>query len=243
MVLPTPSKYPDSESDVSVSSPAEHDLLKDTSYSHSTQKLNEIITRLRECGTEQVLSLPKIAVVGNQSAGKSSLLEAISQIKVPRAAVTCTRCPMEIILRRGSGNASDWHCRISLRREYNEAGEKIGVPEIIPFAETSDKEKVTDLLRGAQMAILNPSVDPKAFHPGEPFDSEKAVEPQQFSKNVVTLEISGATVDVTIIDLPGIISNTEKACYDSHRLRAINLLCRMKMKVSLVWWTILSKNM
>ena len=211
MVLPTPSKYPDSESDESVSSPAEHDLLKDTSYSRSTQKLNEIISRLRDCGTEQVLSLPKIAVVGNQSAGKSSLLEAISQIKVPRAAGTCTRCSMEIILHRGSVNASEWHCHISLRREYSEGGEKIGTPEIIPFAETGDKEQVPELLRGAQMAILNPSVDPKVFLPGGTFDSAKAVG-QQFSKNVVILEISGATVDVTIIDLPGIISNTEKVC-------------------------------
>src|SRR5947207_10226341 len=111
--------------------------LGSSQYGHSTHSLIDVINHLRDCGTEQILPLPKIAVVGNQSAGKSSLLEAISQIKVPRATGTCTRCPMEIILCRGSGNASGWHCRISLRREYNEVGEKIGAPEIIPFAETS----------------------------------------------------------------------------------------------------------
>src|SRR5271154_6432348 len=70
-------------------------------YAFSRQKLNEIVKALRDCGTEEIIKLPKIAVIGNQSAGKSSLIESISQIKVPRATGTCTRCPMEVILSRG----------------------------------------------------------------------------------------------------------------------------------------------
>lgn len=37
------------------------------------------------------MDLPMIAVVGSQSAGKSSLIESISGITLPRAAGTCTR--------------------------------------------------------------------------------------------------------------------------------------------------------
>jgi ABC-type phosphate/phosphonate transport system ATPase subunit len=37
------------------------------------------------------LDLPVIAVIGSQSAGKSSLIESISGIKLPRASGTCTR--------------------------------------------------------------------------------------------------------------------------------------------------------
>ena len=37
------------------------------------------------------IDLPQIAVIGNQSAGKSSLIEAISGITLPREAGTCTR--------------------------------------------------------------------------------------------------------------------------------------------------------
>ena len=37
------------------------------------------------------IDLPQIAVIGSQSAGKSSLIEAISGITLPRAAGTCTR--------------------------------------------------------------------------------------------------------------------------------------------------------
>jgi 50S ribosomal subunit-associated GTPase HflX len=37
------------------------------------------------------LDIPAIAVIGWQSAGKSSLIEAISGITLPRASGTCTR--------------------------------------------------------------------------------------------------------------------------------------------------------
>ena len=37
------------------------------------------------------LDIPVIAVLGSQSAGKSSLIEAISGITLPRASGTCTR--------------------------------------------------------------------------------------------------------------------------------------------------------
>ena len=37
------------------------------------------------------MDLPMIAVIGSQSAGKSSLIESISGITLPRAAGTCTR--------------------------------------------------------------------------------------------------------------------------------------------------------
>ena len=37
------------------------------------------------------IDLPQIAVIGSQSAGKSSLIESISGITLPRAAGTCAR--------------------------------------------------------------------------------------------------------------------------------------------------------
>jgi len=46
--------------------------LSQTVYALSRQKLNELIKKLRDCGTEGVIQLPKIAVIGSQSAGKSS---------------------------------------------------------------------------------------------------------------------------------------------------------------------------
>src|SRR5271170_8188859 len=128
-------------------------------YTLSSQKLNEIINALRECGTEEIIKLPKIVIIGNQSAGKSSLIEAISQIKVPRAAGTCTRCPMEVVL--SGGDPSKWHCNISLRIEHPEvSGQRLGM---IHYGETDQKDQVPNLLRSAQLAILNPGKEPSSF--------------------------------------------------------------------------------
>ena len=54
--------------------------------------LLEVINELRRQGVEDLIPpLPKIVVVGDQSTGKSSLIEAISEIQVPRDLGTCTR--------------------------------------------------------------------------------------------------------------------------------------------------------
>jgi GTPase SAR1 family protein len=51
-------------------------------YGQSTRLLNQTINRLRECGSEAILGeMPKIAVIGNQSAGKSSLIEAMTGVR------------------------------------------------------------------------------------------------------------------------------------------------------------------
>ena len=42
------------------------------------------------------IDLPQIAVIGSQSAGKSSLIESISGITLPRAAGTCTRLVQDL---------------------------------------------------------------------------------------------------------------------------------------------------
>ena len=40
------------------------------------------------------MDLPQVAVIGQQSAGKSSVIEAISGITLPRSSGTCTRCAL-----------------------------------------------------------------------------------------------------------------------------------------------------
>src|SRR5271163_188860 len=105
-----------------ISTPTSKFTLSGTKYAFSRQKLNEIVEALRDCGTEEVIKLPKIAVIGNQSAGKSSLIEAISQIKLPRASGTCTRCPMEVVLTSATQQGG-WHCKVSLRVDQPEVAE------------------------------------------------------------------------------------------------------------------------
>src|SRR5579871_3127474 len=82
-------------------------------YALSRQGFIEVIRRLRKCGSDTEVDLPQIVAIGNQSAGKSTLIEGISGIQVPRAAGACTRCPMEITLI--CSDPTEWKCKVSLR--------------------------------------------------------------------------------------------------------------------------------
>lgn len=62
--------------------------------------LMDLIDQLRRAGLSSVLQLPQIVVCGDQSSGKSSVLEAITEIPFPRKESLCTRFATEIILRQ-----------------------------------------------------------------------------------------------------------------------------------------------
>uniref|UniRef100_A0A8C2GVY5 Myxovirus (influenza virus) resistance F n=1 Tax=Cyprinus carpio TaxID=7962 RepID=A0A8C2GVY5_CYPCA len=64
------------------------------------QPLIELIDSLRLIGIEKDMDLPSIAVVGDQSSGKSSVLEALSGVGLPRGSGIVTRCPLELKLRK-----------------------------------------------------------------------------------------------------------------------------------------------
>ncbi|POV99789.1 hypothetical protein PSTT_13610 [Puccinia striiformis] len=57
------------------------------------------VDEIRELGRLDRISLPQIAVVGDQSGGKSALLEMISGVTFPKAAGMCTRFPTELSMR------------------------------------------------------------------------------------------------------------------------------------------------
>ena len=66
-----------------------------------TSQVIDVINRLSNTGLGKVLELPRICVVGAQSAGKSSVLEAVVGIDfLPKASGLCTRRPLEIRMRR-----------------------------------------------------------------------------------------------------------------------------------------------
>ncbi|KAH8586079.1 P-loop containing nucleoside triphosphate hydrolase protein [Bisporella sp. PMI_857] len=65
------------------------------------RNLLDIIDRLRAQGISRYVDLPEIIVCGDQSAGKSSVLEAISGMRFPAKDGLCTRFATELVLRRG----------------------------------------------------------------------------------------------------------------------------------------------
>lgn len=69
--------------------------------------LISLIDKLKDFGLDEYVSLPRIAVLGTQSAGKSSLLEAVCGLNfLPRGNGVVTRRPLELrmIQQRSLGN-------------------------------------------------------------------------------------------------------------------------------------------
>jgi hypothetical protein len=69
------------------------------------RRILDTVAQVRKCGLESILSLPQLVVCGDQSAGKSSVLEALTEIPFPRNDNLCTRFATEIILRRAPNNS------------------------------------------------------------------------------------------------------------------------------------------
>lgn len=77
--------YKDQELKVQLSNPAQLDK----------------IDKLRDLGVHDYVALPQLVVVGDQSSGKSSVLEAVMELPLPRDSGLCTRFATNITFRRG----------------------------------------------------------------------------------------------------------------------------------------------
>ena len=73
-------------------------LFRTTTSEH--QRFIAFVDKLRRLGIERDCPIPQIAVAGDQSAGKSSVLELISGIPFPRGTGTVTKCAIRICMRQ-----------------------------------------------------------------------------------------------------------------------------------------------
>ncbi|XP_048094634.1 interferon-induced GTP-binding protein Mx-like isoform X3 [Alosa alosa] len=81
-------------------------------YEEKVRPCIDLVDSLRSLGVEQDLALPAIAVIGDQSSGKSSVLEALSGVALPRGTGIVTRCPLVLKLKRVK-NGTQWYGMLS----------------------------------------------------------------------------------------------------------------------------------
>ncbi|XP_055975355.1 interferon-induced GTP-binding protein Mx1 [Sorex fumeus] len=82
-------------------------------YEEKVRPCIDLIDSLRALGVEQDLALPAIAVIGDQSSGKSSVLEALSGVALPRGSGIVTRCPLVLRLKKLVGKDAKWRGVVS----------------------------------------------------------------------------------------------------------------------------------
>jgi len=110
------------------------------------------------------------------------------------------RCPTECQLSRSN---EPWRCVVSLHFVTDADGVQLAQPKRINFGDPIfDKNLVTDRIRRAQCAILNPDTESDVFLLAPPDDLEER--DLSFSSSSVCLQISGKDVeDLSFVDLPG----------------------------------------
>src|ERR1700712_2582321 len=71
--------------------------------------LLNVIDELRSLGVDKYVDLPTILVCGDQSSGKSSVLEAICKLPFPKGDNVCTTFATELAIRRApNASVSVW---------------------------------------------------------------------------------------------------------------------------------------
>lgn len=156
----------------------------------------DLVDELRSCGLDSIFQLPQLVVCGDQSAGKSSVLEALTQVPFPTKENLCTRFATQIVIRRGGSETI--RTKIIPEEKLN-AREK---EEMIKFNRTiRDFRELPKLIEGAteHMGLNKPAVGNSG--------SNKRQKVKAFSRNVLSIEIEGpGRRPLTLVDLPGWIN-------------------------------------
>ncbi|KAH6713320.1 dynamin family protein-like protein [Leptodontidium sp. MPI-SDFR-AT-0119] len=170
-----------------------HDLQTD-----EQRRILDTVAQVRKCGLESILSLPQLVVCGDQSAGKSSVLEALTEIPFPRNDNLCTRFATEIILRRGLIDS------LTIK--------------VIPDNQRPSAEQAK--IRAFEESITNfedlPSIMSLAMEAMGMDENSVSSSTGAFARDVLSIEIEGPTrPQLTLVDIPGLIANATKGVTDA----------------------------
>lgn len=143
----------------------------------STHEERRLVDQLREMGLDKYVELPQIAVMGDTSSGKSSLLSALSGVTFPSSDKLTTRCPTQLIL------SHDDMFRGSVRlMRYQESGSNV--------SEASERLDHMDDVAGAIEKLTQKLID----------------EGQYISDDQIVIELCGPDLpNLTLTDLPGLV--------------------------------------
>ena len=161
--------------------------------SDKTSERLEKIAKFRSCGIGEHVDLPQLLVCGDQSAGKSSVLEGVTGLPFPRKDGLCTRFATEIMLVHDDG-------AMATQARIVPSAARSGRPreELMAYARTlDDLSQLSDVIMevGALMGLRG-------------FGRSHGAE---FAADVLRIKVAGPTgLNLTIIDLPGLISATNE---------------------------------
>ncbi|KID95879.1 interferon-induced GTP-binding protein Mx, partial [Metarhizium majus ARSEF 297] len=169
--------------------------------SEDHRDLLDTFDRLRSGGICKHVHLPEIIVCGGRSAGKSSVLEAISGISFLTEDNACTRFTTELVLRRQDTPAVKISINPGLERAANEKRRS----GIFTVPVSFDKPDIETII-------------------GEAKEAMGLSEAKMFSSDILRVELCGPTQPhLTVVDLPGIFraDGQDQMAQDAETVRAL----------------------
>lgn len=163
--------------------------------------LLDIIDSLRAQGLSRYVDLPEIIVCGDQSAGKSSTLEAISCARFPTKGGLCTRFATELVLRRSHETST----RVFIIPGEGRYGQQKEYLEHWRPRASIDGNGLAEVIEEAMRAMEDPV-------------------PQSYYDDTLRIELTGPNQPhLTLVDLPGLFraGNKEQSETDVDTVRSM----------------------
>ncbi|BCR91453.1 dynamin family protein [Aspergillus chevalieri] len=163
-----------------------------------------IIDQLRELGINEDISLPQLVVVGDQSSGKSSLLEGLTGLSFPVASELCTRFATQIVLRRAP--ASEAAVSVSIIPGPAANADEATKKKLLEFERTMEAKdfgaaQFSAILDEAAECMGLPSTQTAGF-----VELDK-----RFSDDILKIELSDPEHShLSVVDVPGLFHNPTK---------------------------------
>lgn len=161
--------------------------MEDAKVHEGNEAYRAFMDRLTQSNVDEYIDLPTIAVMGDTSSGKSSLLSMLSQIELPANDKLTTRCPIMLAMHKST--------QVSARVRINWKDPPHSGPNS-HFEERRVAQDnwgdLTDHIEKAQDHIVS-------------------TQKKEVARDIVSVDISGPHCEnLTLIDLPGIVRSRGK---------------------------------
>ncbi|WEW61266.1 hypothetical protein PRK78_006756 [Emydomyces testavorans] len=175
------------------------------------------VDKLFECNVGDLVDLPQLVVVGDQSSGKSSVLAGLTKLPFPRDSGLCTRFATQIIFRRAIVKS----IKVSILPGPNSSPEHAeSVKRWHIAVEKLDASSFTKILSEAH-GVMNLSTQETKGNHGL----------STFSEDVLRLEIEGPNeAHLSVIDVPGLFTNTTEGVTSKKDIQIVRDMVLRYMK-------------
>ncbi|KAL4812499.1 P-loop containing nucleoside triphosphate hydrolase protein [Aspergillus spinulosporus] len=165
---------------------------------------------------EKEIPIPQLVVVGEQSSGKSSVLESIAQFRLPRGMGICTRFPIEVVLRR----SDQWQLSMRIIPGSTSKGDQQAVAAMKAFhIVKNDFEARIDIIADIKEAagIIGVPI-------GEEAQGSRGL---RYSDDVLRITHQGPELhDLTLINLPGLFNRVTGEQSEKDKMKVQDIVKR-----------------